>query len=130
MIALYELGVLTCLACFIKMACLAGFLKWRAWRASKKGVLDVRHKMACLKLLNCSLRMCDHGALLNSRFWMRSDVFNGRQKIANTIIAIFVFVLNLRFFVWIWFFIHIYRIQKQIFWLPSINFIFHLVQTR
>ena len=47
---LYELGVLTCLACFnkngaldllLKMACLACFIKSRAWPTSKYRVFGV-----------------------------------------------------------------------------------------
>ena len=76
---LYGLDVLTCLACFIKC---------RAWRASKYSVLDVLHKIYCLKLSNCFLGVFDHGALVNCRLWIRSDVFNGRQEIVKPIITI------------------------------------------
>ena len=79
------------------------------------------HKMACVKLSNCFLDVYSDGALVNCRFWMRSEVLDGRKKICKPIFTIFVFVLNLNFFVWIQIFIHIYRIQKQISWLPSIN---------
>ena len=112
---------LACLACFIKMTCLVCFKKWRVCRASKIGVFDMLHKMACVKLLNCFLDVYSDGALVNCRFWMRSEVLDGRKKICKPIFTIFVFVLNLKFFVWIQIFIHIYRIQKQISWLPSIN---------
>ena len=43
-------------------ACLAWFIKWRACRASKNGVL---YKMACLKLLNCFLSVFDHLTYVN-----------------------------------------------------------------
>ena len=59
---------------------------------------------------------------------MRSDVVNERQETAKSSITIFAFVLtNNRLFketiflVWIYIFIHIYKIQKQISGLPSIN---------
>ena len=118
---LYLLGVLMCLACSRglpahmlgvlggllcsvnlsylrachKMACLACF------SCFKNNVFVAPHKMACLKWLNWFLGVCDHVALVKCRFWMRSDVFNGRQEIAKPIIKIFVFVLNLNFLVWI-----------------------------
>ena len=78
---LYELVVFTYLACILKMA-----------------------RLACL----C---VCAHETLVNCRFWIRSDIFNGRQEIAKPIITIFM---------------HIYRIQKQISWLPNINLKFSL----
>ena len=53
---LYDHGMLTCLVCFKKL---------RAWRALKNGVVGVLQKMACLKLLDCFLDMCDHGAPVN-----------------------------------------------------------------
>ena len=79
------------------------------------------HKMARLKLLNCFLGVFDQRALVNYRSWMPRDIFNGRQETARHIITIFVFVLNLEFLVWIFFFLPIYRTQKQISWLSSIN---------
>ena len=84
-----------------KMACLACFKKWRVWRASKNGVLGVLHKIVCLELLNYFLGVFDNGTLVNCRFWMQSDVFNGRQEIVKATITIFVFVLNFEFLVWI-----------------------------
>ena len=113
---LYVPGVLAYLACsralrtchayalglLHKMACLSCFKKWRVCSASLNGMLGVLHQIACLMLLNCFLGVCDHGALVKCRFWMRSKVFNGRQEIAKPIITIFVFVLlNLKFLVWI-----------------------------
>ena len=108
-----------------KVAFLTCFVKWRAWRASKNCVLGKLYKMECLKLLNCFLGVFDQGTLVNCRFWMQSDVPNGRQEITKPIITIFEFVLNLEF-VLIQIFIHVYRIQKQISWLSSINLTFSL----
>ena len=42
--------------------------------------------------------MFDHGTVVNCRFCMQSDLFNGKQEIAKPIIKIFVFVLKLDFF--------------------------------
>ena len=56
---LCELGVLTCLACFIK---------WSASRASKSGVLGVFHKVGRVNLLNCFRGVFDQGALVNCKF--------------------------------------------------------------
>ena len=143
---LYELGLFTCLTSFIKrrpwhvskngvlgvlhkMVCLAYlgcFIKWRSWRALKNGVHGVLHKMTCLNLPNCFLGVFDHRVIVNYKFWMPSDVFNGTQESAKPIFTIFVFVLNLEFLVWVWIFIHIYKNQKQISWLSSINLKFSL----
>ena len=49
------------------------FIKWRVSRASRNRV-RVFHKMSCLKLLNYFLGVFDHGALVNCRLWMWSDV--------------------------------------------------------
>ena len=100
-----------------KTACLACF---------KNGVHGVLHKMTCLNLPNCFLGVFDHRVIVNYRFWMPSDVFNGTQESAKPIFTIFVFVLNLEFLVWVWIFIHIYKNQKQISWLSSINLKFSL----
>ena len=86
---LYMLAWLVCFTCSMNLECL------RAWRATENGVLVVLHKIARLKLLTCFLVVCDHGTLVNWIFWMRSDVFNGKQEIAKSIITIFAFVLNL-----------------------------------
>lgn len=59
-------------------------------------MLGVLHKVACLKLLNCFFSVLDQGALVNRRFWMRREVFDGRQEIAKAIIANFIFPWFLR----------------------------------
>ena len=89
------------LVCFVCLTCSLALWTWRPWRASKRGVLGVLHKMACLKLLNYILGVFDQGAFVTCRFWMQRDVFKGRQKFAKPIITIFVFVLNLEFLIWI-----------------------------
>ena len=54
---------------------------------------------ACfITFVNCFLGVFDHGTVVNCRFCMQSDLFNGKQEIAKPIIKIFVFVLKLDFF--------------------------------
>ena len=92
------LSVVTCLMCFTwwralwnrhayvlgvlqKMMCSTFLIKWPAWRSSQNGMVGKLRKLL-------SWCVWPHWALLNARFWMRSDEINGRQEIAKAITKI------------------------------------------
>ena len=88
---------------------MAFFIKWRALRALKIGVVSVLDEMASLtclislKLMKCLIELM---YLMEGRKLLDAYVFNELQKIAKPIVTYTVFPWNFYIFVSFLFFIH------------------------